>query len=177
MPIAIEQSVKRGSETAMNSGSDSVPRPISRARAWEESWPYLLGFGAAIVYGATGGGLRVSPNLLEVFSSVVSIAGLFAAFFLASASILVTLSDSWFKRRAIESGVYFALIGYMLTAMGWNIATAVFTTAAMFFDSAWHLWWYHYALTVWCFLLMTTLGVSLRVLRIFAVLMKYIARH
>jgi len=36
---------------------------------------------------------------------------------------------------------------------------------------------YHYDLIAWAFLLGTTLGVSIRVLRIFTVLMKYAAPH
>lgn len=177
MPTATEQSEKHGSEIAMNSETDSGQKPISRAKAWEESWPYVVGFAAGAVYAVFGRRMPLSPNLKDAFVAVAGVAGTFAAFFIASASILVTLADSWFKRRAVESGVYLSLIGYLLTAMGWNLATAVISIALVFFEAAWHLWWYDFAFTGWAFLLGTTLGVSVRVLRIFAVLMKYMARY
>jgi hypothetical protein len=161
----------------MNSDRDSGPIQISRARAWEESWPYVSGLAVAGLYALIGYRIPLSPNLKDVFAAVVSMCGIFAAFFLTSASILVSLRDSWFKKRAVESGTYLALIGYMLTAMGWSIATAVATTAGLLFDGGWHLWWYRYALTAWAFLAATTFFVSVRVLRIFTVLMKYIARE
>jgi len=161
----------------MNSERDSTPRQISRSKAREESWPYVVGCVAAAAYAIFGHRFPLSSGLRDVFSATANIAGIFAAFLLTSSSILVTLRDSWFKRRAIESGVYVTLIGYMLTAMGWSIATAVATIAALVFDATWHLWWYQYALVGWVFLIATTLGVSVRVLRIFTVLMKYIARE
>jgi hypothetical protein len=161
----------------MNSERDSTPRQISRSKAWEESWPYAIGVGAAVGYAFFSRRFPVSPNLKDVFSATANIAGIFAAFLLTSSSILVTLRDSWFKRRAIESGVYVSLIGYMLTAMGWSIAAAVATVCGLVFDAAWNLWWYPYALIFWVFLITTTLAVSVRVLRIFTVLMKYIARE
>lgn len=121
--------------------------------------------------------MPLSYGLKDVFEAAANMAGIFAAFLLTSASILVTLKDSWFKRRAIESGVYVALIGYMLTAMGWSMVTAVATVAALVFDVTWNLWWYQYALACWIFIVVTTLGTSVRVLRIFTVLMKYIAQE
>jgi hypothetical protein len=159
----------------MNSVEDSDQRPISRAKAWEESWPYLFGICVATVYGVWGSHLPLSPNLKDAFVAVAGVAGIFAAFFLTSASILVTLRDSWFLRRAMESGVYTSLVGYLLTAMGWSLAVAIITIAGIFFDASWHLWWYRYALIGWAFLLATTLAVSVRVLRIFASLLKYTA--
>lgn len=161
----------------MNSENDSGQNRIRRDKAWEESWPYVIGVVAAIAYAIGGRRILLSPNLKEALAAIAGVAGLFAAFFLTSASILVTLKDSWFTRRAIESGVYVALVGYMLTAMGWSLATAVITIIGIFFDVAWHLWWYRIALIGWTFLVATTLGVSIRVLRIFAVLMKYMARY
>lgn len=175
MTSVIEQSEKRGPSIAMNSDKDSTPRPISRAKAWEESWPYLFGLVAGGLYSVSP--LPLSPGLKDVFAATANTAGLFAAFFLTSAAILVTLKESWFKKRAVESGVYLVLIGYMLTAMGWSIATAVTATVGLLFDQAWKLWWYRGALAAWVFLVATTLGVSIRVLRIFTVLMKYIARE
>jgi hypothetical protein len=109
--------------------------------------------------------------------AVAGIAGIFAAFFLTSASIMVTLRDSWFLRRAMESGVYKSLVGYLLTAMGWSLAVAVVTIAGIFFDASWNLWWYRYALIGWAFMLATMLGLSARVLLIFASFLKYTARH
>jgi|ERR1017187_1371692 hypothetical protein len=170
------QSEKPGREIETNFDSDSAPPQISKAKAWEESWPYVFGILAAGVC-LLCHGFPIPSGIKDVFAAVVNTSGIFAAFFLTSASILVTLKDSWFKRRAMESGVYLALIGYMLTAMGWSIATAVTTTAALLFDGAWHLWWYQYALALWVFLVATTLGAAIRVLRIFTVLMKYIARE
>lgn len=161
----------------MNSEIDSSQNQVSRAKAWQESWPYLMGAVVAATYSALGHKLPLSPNLKDAFSAIAGVAGTFAAFFLASASILVTLRDSWFKRRSVESGVYLTLIGYMLTAMGWSLATAIIAIVGIFFDAAWHLWWYKYALAGLAFLLGTTLGVSIRVLRIFVVLMKYVARY
>ena len=76
----------------------------------------------------------------------------------------------------MESWVYAALVGYLLTAMGWSLATAVITIAGIFFDPSWHLWWYSSALVGWAFLLATTLGASIRVLRIFSALLKYSSR-
>lgn len=160
----------------MSSEADSGPNQISRAKAWEESWPYFGGAAAAAGYALFGRRLSLSPNLKDALVAVASLAGIFAAFFLTSASILVTLRDTWFKKRSLESGVYLSLVGYMLTAMGWSIATATITIVGLFFDAAWHLWWYQYALVGWTFLLGTTLGVSIRVLKIFATLMKYISR-
>jgi hypothetical protein len=130
----------------------------------------------AATYAVFGRRIPLSPTLKDAFVAVASLAGILAAFFLTSASILVTLRDSWFKRRAVESGVYLSLVRYMLTAMGWSLATAVITIVGLFFDAAWLLWWYRYALTGWAFLIGTTLGVSIRVLRIFALLMNYVAR-
>jgi hypothetical protein len=119
----------------------------------------------------------LSPGLRDVFSATANIAGIFAAFLLTSSSILVNLRDSWFKRPAIESRVYVTLIGYMLTAMGWSIATAVVSISGLVFDAVWHLWWYPYALICWMYLIATTFCMSVGVLRIFTVLMKYIARE
>jgi hypothetical protein len=160
----------------MNSEIDSGQSQISRSKAWEETWPYCLGLVVGVVYGTYGRRIPLSPNLKDGFIAVAGLAGLFAAFFLTSASILVSLKDSWLKRRTIESGAYFSLVGYLLTAMGWSLATAIVTIGAIFLDGAARLWWYHYALTAWACLLSVTLGVSIRVLRIFSVLMKYIAR-
>ena len=176
MPTVIEQSEKPGRTIAMNSEIDSSHSQTSRAKAWEESWPYVVGVAGATAYAILGRRVSLSPNLKDAFVAVASLAGIFAAFFLTSASILVTLGDSWFKRRSIESGVYLSLSGYMLTAMGWSIATAVIAVGGIFFDASWHLWWYSYALVGWAFVLGTTLGVSIRVLRIFSALMKYVAR-
>ena len=47
-----------------------------------------------------------------------------------SAFILVSLRDCWFRRRTVESGAYFAPVGYLLTAMGWSLATAITANAA-----------------------------------------------
>lgn len=177
MPTVIEPSEKHGLKIAMNSEPDSSRSPISRAKAWEESWPYVGGILAAGAYEFWGRALAVSPNLKDVFSAVVNVAALFAAFFLTSAAILVSLKDSWFKQRAIEAGTYVALVGYMLTAMGWSIATAVVTTLGLLLNFTWHIWWYEHALAAWLFVIVTTLGTSVRVLRIFSVLMQYISRE
>jgi hypothetical protein len=177
MPNVIEQSEKHGSEIATNSETGSGPIQISRAKAWEETWPYLVGVVAGAAYATFGRRVALSPNLKDAFIAVAGVSGTFAAFFIAAASILVTLGDSWFKRRAVESGVYLSLVGYLLTAMGWSLATAVFSITLIFFDASWRLWWYDYAFTGWAFLLGTTLGVSIRVLRIFGLLMKYIASY
>ena len=90
----------------MNSEDDSIQHPISRSKAWEESWPYVIGMIFGIAYAAFGRRLPLSYGLKDVFEAAANMAGIFAAFLLTSASILVTLKDSWFKRRAIESGVY-----------------------------------------------------------------------
>jgi hypothetical protein len=161
----------------MNSEEDSRHNQPSRAKAWEESWPYVISLVAPLAYAILGHKNSFSPNLKDALIAVAGLAGILAAFFLTSASILVTLQDSWFKKRAVESGVYLALVGYLLTAMGWSLATAVITIAGILFDATWHLWWYRYALIGWVYLISTTLCVSIRVLRIFGALMKYMARY
>jgi hypothetical protein len=177
MPIAIEPSKKRGSNTAMNFAQGSDPIQISRAKAWQDSWPYILGCGVGLAYECFGSHLPFSPNLKDVFSAIISVAGLAAAFFLTSASILVSLKDSWFKQRAKEAGTYNALIGYMLTAMGWSLVLAVCTAGALLFDVKWNLPWYRHALAAWILIAVTTLGLAVRVLKLFSLLMKYIAEE
>src|SRR5579864_7423846 len=114
MLTVTEQSEKRGSETAMNSETGSGQTQISRAKAWEESWPYLTGLLVMSGYALVEPRIPVSPNLKDALIAVSALAGILAGFFLASAAILVTLKDSWFMKRAVESGVYISLIGYLL---------------------------------------------------------------
>jgi len=108
----------------MNYGTALVPHSISRGLAIERIAPYLMGIAAVVVYGVFGRQQEISPNIKDIFASTVSIAGAGAGFMLAAASILATISNSWFLKRAKEAGVFTRLVQYLLVAMGWCLATS-----------------------------------------------------
>src|SRR5690348_10889960 len=109
MPTATEQSGTHGPPIVMNSVQDSGQGKISRAKAWEESWPYFTGLLVTSGYALVENRIPISPNLKDALIALSALAGILAGFFLASAAILVTLKDSWFMKRAVESGVYISL--------------------------------------------------------------------
>lgn len=96
---------------------------------------------------------------------------------LATASILVTVSNSWYMQRAKESGVYTNLIRYLLTAMGWCLATAVFSNLGIVYNPQRKLFWYPIAVTLWVFVAATALGTTIRVLQLFSKLFQFIAKE
>lgn len=97
---------------------------------------------------------------------------------LAAASILVTVKDresSWYVKRAREAGVYDSLIRYLLVAMAWCLSVSVISVAGLAYDPRWNLDWYPYAATVWVFLATAALGTTIRVIRLFLLLLRLIA--
>ena len=49
------------------------------------------------------------------------------------------------------------------------------STAGLAFDPRWNLAWYPYGITLWVFVISTALGVTIRVIRIFLLLLRLIA--
>jgi hypothetical protein len=152
---------------------------MTRGKAVEKVWPYIVAIIALIVYLFYWQPTHpLQPNLRDVLTPMVSFGASLAGFMLAAASILITVRDresSWYVKRAKEAGVYASLIRYLLVAMTWCLTTSVMSVAGLAYDPRWNLWWYPYATTLWLFTATVALGTTVRVIRIFTLLIRLVA--
>jgi hypothetical protein len=148
---------------------------LNRRQAVEVVWPYVVGIVSASIIALLSSRLRVPREIKEVFEYTASTAGVFAGFMLAAASILASIGDRPFIRQARRAGVYASLIGHLFTAMRWSIGVAVLSLPAILFDPQWRLPWYGVGIWVWAFVAFTALSASIRALRTFTKMMRYVS--
>lgn len=179
MTTATTQSSKPGAGITPNSEDASRTPRMTRGKAIERAWPYVTATAAAMFYLFVWRFRHsLPPNFRDVLAPVVSFGASTAGFMLASASILVTVRDrdsSWYVRRAKESGVYASLLRQLVVTMAWCLTASVISMVGLAFDPRWNLAWYPYGITLWVFVISTALGVTIRVIRIFLLLLRLIA--
>jgi hypothetical protein len=151
---------------------------MSRGKAIENVWPYVLGILVTAAYSWLWAPHRsISPNLRDILSSSSRAASSLFGFLLTSGSILVGIKGSWYKQRAKEAGVYLSLVKRIFTAMWWCLITTVISIVGLSYDVSWKLPWYHDALGIWLFCAVVTLGTTSRAIRLFSRLFVLIAEE
>ena len=112
----------------------------------------------------------------DVLNDVVSLGGAVFGFLLASGAILVSIRESWYLARAKQEGVYASVVRNLFIAMSWCLAAAVLSIACVYFDfPSNHGRRYELGSTVWLFVSLTALFVTIRVVQIFSKLMRLIS--
>jgi hypothetical protein len=117
----------------------------------------------------------VGPAFRDVLSATIGTGAAMAGFMLTAASILASMRESWYLQRAREAGVYASLIRYLLVAMSWCLAAAFVSGIGLAYRPEWKLSWYPQAVTAWIFLAICASGATVRVIRIFALLLRLIS--
>ena len=105
MPIASELSKMPSSSTEQNSAGDSQSLKVTRRKALEIVWPYVVALANASLYHWAWNPL-VTATFRDVLSPMSRGAGTVFGFLLSAASLLVAVKGSWYKQRAKEAGVY-----------------------------------------------------------------------
>lgn len=172
-----EPSPKLGENIERNYEPDSIQSRVTWGLAFERAWPYLVAILATTLYLIFGVRRPLVSGTKDVLATSVGFAGAISGFLFAAAAILVTVSNSWFMRRAKEAGLYTRLIQYLFTAVAWCLVVAVLGCILSYFDVSWRLFWYPYAAGAWIFSASLAMSCLIRALRIFVQLMKYIANE
>jgi hypothetical protein len=104
----------------------------------------------------------------ELFSAVISVSSIAVGFLATSKSIMLSLDKRRVIRQLKDIGVYGTLLSYLMTAVNWSFATAIFTALALFVDTSRKVPdWYPNAFAVWIFVTITAALSCYRVIRIF----------
>jgi len=119
----------------------------------------------------------VPPNLSELLSVVVGMASIAAGFLFTTGSILLAIDKRWIIQRGKELGAYQNLIDYLLEATKWCLLLAVVSTAGVAFQVDCHASWVRWGFSCWLFLAVGSLVATVRVLRIFSIVLRAVSRE
>jgi hypothetical protein len=143
-------------------------------KVWLERWNPLLG--GVIAAAVSWHYFPVFPvpadSAPSLFSAIVSLSAISVGFLATAKAILFSIDQTLIVRQLQANVHYSRLVDFLLSAIHWSFALAIFSAGCFTVDLKNSVSWHRYYLTVWVFVLAAASLATYRVIHIFGALLR-----
>src|ERR1700722_17030547 len=130
VPSDSKRSALRGSETG------SISKPYTRQNRsmgafTERHYPWLGGLISGALCYLLLRHWTILPGTKDLLVGFLNVAAILTGFLLTANSILLSIDEKWIIRRSKEAGAYEMLVGYLVSATYWWLATALLSAVGV----------------------------------------------
>ncbi len=146
----------------------------------ERHYPWFIGFVAGVGFWWLNGGW-IPPGLKDLLSGFLNVASIVVGFLVTAKSILLSIDHKWIIQRSKESGAYGMLVGYIVSATYWWLASALLSAVGVAIIPPDPLADWQQPIAVglfsgWLFVSVTSALGTIRVLSIYSKILKSISK-